>query len=454
MKVLRAQEFNRSAAQRYIALALATLCACSTTGSETESDGASSDTVANSQASTGSATSAGSEATSAVETATETGTEPAAPLWCATWGAAPTEANAATVAPFTIEDQSLRQVARVSLGGEAVRVRLANTFGETDLQVTAARVALSGEGSAIATQSDHQLTLDGAPSFVVPVGELVVTDPVALELPALSDVSVSLYFADAVMTTTVHAEAKQTSWITAGDLVAAASWPARATTATTSSFWLNGIEVLASEDAATIVAFGDSITDGAGSTLDANKRWTNQLASRLQGDAATAELAVVNAGIGGNCLLRDFIGPRALNRFDRDVLDQPGVSWGIITVGINDIGIGSLLGQPVSAEQLIDGYRDLIERAHARGVLAYGGTLLPFEGADYFSEEGEQVRQAVNAWIRSGGAYDAVIDFDAVTRDPDAPTRLLPAYDAGDGLHPSDAGYAAMAEAIELALFQ
>lgn len=396
--------------------------------------------------------SAGSEGSDGAET--ETGTEPAAPLWCASWGAAPTEANAATVAPFTIEDQSLRQVARVSLGGDAARVRLANTFGATALSVTAAQLALSGEGASIVPGSSRALTLDGASSFLIPAGEVVVTDPVELMVPALSDVSVSLYFAEGVMTTTVHAEADQTSWITDGDVVAAASWPARATTTTTSAFWLNGVDVLAAEGAAAVVAFGDSITDGAGSTLDANQRWPDLLAARLQGDAATDAVAVVNAGIGGNCLLRDFIGPRALHRFDRDVLDQPGVSWVIITVGINDIGVGSLLGQPVSAEELIDGYRELIERAHARGVLAYGGTLLPYEGATYYSEEGELVRQAVNEWIRSGGAYDAVIDFDAATRDPDAPTRLLPAYDSGDSLHPSDAGYAAMAEAVASTLFE
>ncbi|MCB9751544.1 MAG: SGNH/GDSL hydrolase family protein [Myxococcales bacterium] len=436
-------------ARSLAAFSVAALCACGSPGdTEVGSDSEVTGTTGTPEASA-------SSGTTDSETAQETDDEPGAPPpWIATWGSSPTEANAATVAPFVLEGQSLRQVAHISVGGEEVRVRLANTFGESDLPVTEARLALAGEGAATLPASDRLLTVDGATSFLIPAGAIVVSDPVALEVPARSDLSVSLYFAERVMTTTVHAEAHQTAWLASGDLGAASSWPAMAETRT-SAFWLNGIEVKAPSDAALVVALGDSITDGAGSTLDANRRWPDRLAERLLAEPALepGAVAVVNAGVGGNCVLRYFIGPPALERFDRDVLDQRGVRWVIITEGINDIGVGSFLGQPVAADELIAGYLELIARAHARGLLVYGGTLLPYEGAYYYSEDGEQVRQAVNEWIRTSGEYDAVIDFDVVTRDPDAPARLLPEYDAGDHLHPSDAGYAAMANAVELALF-
>lgn len=386
------------------------------------------------------------------ESESETGEEPA-PRWVTTWGTALADNNPLTAPVFAIEDQSLRQLAHISIGGSEFRVRLANTFGDTELPISEAHLARSGGGSAIEPGSDRLLTVDGSSSFVIPAGDIVVTDPVVLEVPARADLSVSLYFDEPVMTTTVHAEAHQTSWLTAGNLTAASSWPEQQIETKTSFYWLNAIEVLAPE-AAAVVTFGDSITDGAGSTLDANRRWPDRLAERLQANAMTSQVAVVNAGIGGNCLRRVFIGPRALDRFERDVLDQPGVAWVIILIGINDIGIGSTFGQPVTAEQLIAGYLELIDQAHARDLLVYGATLLPYEGADYFDEDGEQVRQAVNDWIRTSESFDAVIDFDAVTRDPMAPTRLLPAYDAGDHLHLSDAGYTAMGDAIELARFE
>ena len=388
------------------------------------------------------------------ESESETGEQPEpAPRWVTTWGTALADNNPITAPVFAIEDQTLRQLAHISIGGSEFRVRLANTFGDTELPVSEAHLARSGGGSAIEPGSDRLLTVDGSSSFVIPAGDIVITDPVALEVPARADLTVSLYFDEPVMTTTVHAEAHQTSWLTAGNLTAEPSWSEQQIETKTSFYWLNAIEVLAPE-AAAVVTFGDSITDGAGSTLDANRRWPDRLAERLQDNATTTQVAVVNAGIGGNCLRRVFIGPRALDRFERDVLDQPGVAWVIILIGINDIGIGSSFGQPVTAEQLIAGYLELIDQAHARDLLVYGATLLPYEGADYFNEDGEQVRQAVNDWIRTSESFDAVIDFDAVTRDPMAPTRLLPAYDAGDHLHLSDAGYTAMGDAIELARFE
>jgi lysophospholipase L1-like esterase len=437
------------------ALTVVALCSCRGPELDEAGEVASSTSSAELGSSdSGSETSEPSETESGDESGTETDDEPEpTPAWVTTWGTALAADNPFSAPVFAIEGQSLRQVAQISLGGGEFRVRLANSFGDTELPVSEARLARSAGGSAIEPGSDRQLTVDGSPSFVIPVGEIVVTDPVELELPARSDLSVSLYLSEPVLTTTVHAEAHQTSWLSAGNLSAQSDWPAAQTETRTSYYWLNAIEVIAPE-AAAIVTLGDSITDGAGSTLDANRRWPDRLAERLQAHAATSQVAVVNAGIGGNCLLREFIGERALDRFERDVLDQPGVAWVIILVGINDIGIGSSLGQPVTAEPLIAGYLELIEEAHARGLRVYGATLLPYEGANYFNESDEQVRQAVNDWIRSSGSFDAVIDFDAVTRDPEAPTRLLPAYDSGDHLHPSDAGYLAMGDAIELALFE
>lgn len=433
-------------------LALALVCSCR---APEDGEGGEDEVSAETSTSTDStdSTSTGGD-TDTNETTEDTGSEPE-PGWVATWAASPTAASPLTAAPIELADQSLRQVARVSLGGELVRVRLANTFGEEAIAVTEARLALSGEGSAIEASSDRPLTVEGAASFVLPAGQIVVTDPVELEVAALGDLSVSLYFAEPALTTTVHAEAAQTSWLSAGNLSADATWPGDAAT-TTSSYWLNGVEVLATlgEGSGAVVALGDSLTDGSGSTVDGNGRWPNRLAERFQAKPETADLAVVNAGIGGNCVLRDFIGPKALDRFERDVLDQPGVAWVIVFEGINDIGVGSVLNQLPTPDALIDGYLELIDEAHARGLVVHGATLLPYEGADYYTEDGEAVRQAVNEWIRTSGAFDAVHDFDAVIRDPGQPTRVLPDYDVGDHLHLNDAGYAALGDSIDLTLFE
>lgn len=309
--------------------------------------------------------------------------------------------------------------------------------------------------------SDRQLTFGGSPTTVIPPGALVVSDPVRLAVPPLSNLAVSMYFPGSVSATTEHSLAVQTTYVSMpGNFASATSMPAGGTT-TTSWYFVNGVEVTAEgRPAAAIVALGDSITDGYASTVDANRRWPNSLAARLQARPATANLSVVDQGISGNRVLHDFIGPNALARLDRDVLSQSGVRWVIVLEGINDIGIPGAFGTPaenVSADEIIEGHRQLIARAHAKGLRIYGGTLTPFEGTvfpGYYSPEGEVKRQAVNHWIRTSGEYDAVIDFDAAVRDPAHPTRILPAYDCGDHLHPNDAGYQAMANAIDLHLFR
>jgi lysophospholipase L1-like esterase len=375
--------------------------------------------------------------------------------WTSTWGASPQ----VPAAPLGIDGQTLRQIAHVSIGGESVRVRLSNAFGTSPLAVTEARIAVSAGGSAIVPGTDRTLTFGGSPSAFIPAGALVVSDPVDLDVAPLADLAVSLYFAGQVSATTEHSLAEQTTYLSPpGNFASATALPSGGST-TTSWYFLNGVEVGSRSPRNAIIALGDSITDGYASTVDANHRWPNYLAARLQEKRRTSDTAVVNQGISGNRVLHDFIGPNALARFDRDVLAQSGARWVIVLEGINDFGIPGafgLAGETVSAVDIIAGHRQLIARAHAKGLLIYGATLTPFEGTvfpGYFTPATEAKRQAVNQWIRTSGAYDAVIDFDLATRDPASPARLLPAYDSGDHLHPNDVGYEAMARAIDLSLF-
>lgn len=387
--------------------------------------------------------------------------------WVGTWTAAmhaPSEGFGEEFPSqfFEFDNQTVRQIVRTSIGGDQVRVRLANTFGDVPLVIGSARLALRDADQRIDPVSDRGLTFSGSRSITVPPGALVVSDPIALTVPDLSELAVSMYFPEPTISTTVHAFAFQTNYFSpSGDFTAEAAMPVE----TTAQSWvfLSGIDVTVTEPTGVIVALGDSITDGALSTPDTNQRWPDLLAERLVTEGDQSALAVLNAGIGGNRVLNDppegfeFTGPNALARFDRDVLAQPGVSHLIVFEGINDIGLPVLSGDPaefVNADGLITGLRQLAERSHEHGIVAFGATITPFEGSMVYSQEGEAIRQAVNDWIRTGRAFDAVIDFDEVVRDPGQPTRLLPAFDAGDHLHPNDAGFRAMAESIDLALFR
>ena len=362
---------------------------------------------------------------------------------------------------FELGGRTLRQVVRLSRGGEQVRVRLSNIFGEAPVTIGAAHVALRVSSERIDPASDRQVTFSGHPAITIPAGALVLSDPVDLAVPHLTELAISLHFPAPATSRTVHSLAFQTNYLSSeGDFTAETALPIE--TELQNWLYLTGVDVAVAEPATAIVCLGDSITDGAFSTTDANHRWPDFLAERL---AATGELmpGVLNQGIGGNMVLTDappefsFFGPSALSRFDRDVLALPGVRYLIVFEGINDIGLPSMVGdpvQPVSADALIAGLRQLAERAHEHGVIAYGATITPFEGIEgYFTPEGEMTRQAVNNWIRTGGAFDAVLDFDAIVQDPEHLARLLPAYDGGDHLHLNDAGFRAMAGGIDLALF-
>jgi lysophospholipase L1-like esterase len=347
-------------------------------------------------------------------------------------------------------------IIRSSIAGHRLRVQLSNAFGTSALLISAAHVALRDKDSAIVPASDRTLNFSGAPSFKIPPGAKVLSDPVDLDLPKLSDLVISVYVPDEASSPTVHFTGLHTTYISQpGDFTAAASITPAATVQMW--YWISAVDVIAPRDAAAIVAFGDSITDGATSTPDADRSWPSQLAQRLAANKATANIAILNEGISGNRLLNDGAGVSALARFDRDVLAHPGVKWLIVLEGINDIGIGSLSGgdpsDAVTADDLIAAHKQIIERAHAHGIKVIGATLTPYIGSGYAGDKGEAMRQAVNQWIRTGGAYDAVVDFDAVVQDPANTKQIRPSYNIRDHLHPNDDGYKAMADAINLSLF-
>jgi len=373
--------------------------------------------------------------------------EPGDGHWVATW-AASLQRSEPESRSLHVAGQTLRQIVHVSLGGNRFRLRLSNAFGTAALQVGAVHLALHGSGPSIVVGSDRSVTFGGSSKVSIPEGALVVSDPVSLTVPALSELVVSIYLPDSLNATTVHDAARQTAYLSpAGDFTGAGSLSGPDTAR--SWYFLAGVEVEGPPRSQAIVALGDSITDGLTSTPDANHRWPDYLAERLN----RSRRAVVNAGIAGNRLLGDLGGPGALARLDRDVLAQPGAGYVILLEGINDVALEE---QEVSSEQIIAGQRQIILRAHARGLRVIGGTLTPYRGSTRFiryTEAGEQKRDVLNRWIRSSGTYDGVIDFDQAIRDPSHPTRLLPAFDSGDHLHPNDAGYKAMADAVDLSLF-
>ncbi len=374
--------------------------------------------------------------------------------WVGTWASSPIgeTVNSGQPAPA---NTTYRNIVHISLGGSAVRVQLTNEFGTEPLTVGAAYVAVSTGGGSIQSGSDHALTFNGRPTVEIPAGAFVVSDPVTMQAAALSDLAVSVYLPQQrIRNTTCHDFGDSTNYILKGDATGAAT--ADNSSPIYSWCFVKGIDVSASNQAAAVVTFGDSITDGALSTRDANRRWPDVLAARLQADKKTADLGVLNQGIGGNRVLHDGYGPSALARFDRDVIAQSGVKYLIVLEGINDIGRlknPHEQGDNITADDLIFGLSQLVTRAHQHGIKVFGATLTPYMSAGYSAALGEQVRQTYNNWIRTSGVFDGVIDFDKITQDPAHPDQFLPDYDSGDHLHPKDAGYKAMGDAIDLSLF-
>ena len=380
--------------------------------------------------------------------------------WVGSWATSvqiPEDRNTLPAADLT--DATLRQVVRLTLGGERIRVRLSNAFGTQPLRIDAASVARSVDPGSARIAGGVALTFSGQSAIVIPAGADYISDPVHLSVTANSHLAISLYLPEAPARQTGHPGSRATSWLVHGNRVGAPDLPG----AQTANRWyqIAGVDVEAPAGAAAIVTFGDSITDGAGVQPNTDRRWPDVLARRLQGDPATRHLAVLNHGIGGNRVLLDGLGPNALARFERDVLAQPGVRFLIVLEGVNDLGT-STREAPIDADahralvrNIIAAYAQMVQRARARGIMAIGATIIPHGTSDYYHPDAanEADRQAINAWIRAPGHFDAVVDFDAVLRDPADPRRMRPALDSGDGLHPSLAGYEAMAEAVPLSLF-
>ena len=341
---------------------------------------------------------------------------------------------------------------RTSIGGRRLRITLYNAFGSAPLMVGAAHIGIRGKESEIVPGSDRALTFHGKPGCMIGPGVVLLSDPVDLTVAPVSDLAVSLFFPVETGPPTAHGTGLHNTYIGEGDLTTQSSIGGSATTQ--SYYWLAGVDVMASADASLIVAFGDSITDGARSNTETNHSWPALLAARLAANKKTVNLGVANMGIGGNRLLRDGTGASALARLDNDVLSQPGVKWLMVMEGINDIGRNvTTPAETTTADELIAVLEQMIERAHTHGIQVVGCTITPYEGANYYGEGGEAVRTAVNNWIRTSGKFDAMVDFEAAVRDPNNPKRIKADFDPGDHLHFNDAGYQAMADAVDLAIF-
>jgi len=383
-------------------------------------------------------------------------------IWVATWGTSQQIPEPQNELPTDdLRDATVRQVFHLSVGGSALRVHLSNAFGTEALHFTSVHVArpLSTSSPAIDPASDRPLTFAGKPDVLVPPGAEFLSDPINFKVAPLSDLAVTFHLDTPPSRQTSHPGSRATSYYVHGDSVGAATlldpkhvdhW-----------FQISAIDVQVPPASSALVVLGDSITDGHGATTNGNDRWTDVLAARLQDSPQTRNIGVSNQGIGGNHLLTDGLGPNALARFDRDVLAPAGVRWLIVFEGVNDLGGLARNGEVPPAdhaalvERVLSAYRQIVERAHAHGLLVFGATITPYVGSDYYHPGplSEADRQAVNQWIRAAGHFDAVIDFDAAVRDPNHPDQLLPNFDCGDHLHPSPAGYKAMGEAIPLTLF-
>ncbi len=384
------------------------------------------------------------------------------PNWVGSWATSvqiPEPQNALAAADLT--DATVRQIVHLSLGGRDIRIHLSNAFGTSALHLTAVHVAHppSAASSAIDPASDKQVLFDGSADVVIPPGAQYISDPLSYPVAALSDLAISFHVDTPPATQTGHPGSRATTWIARGDAVSQAEFK----DAKTVEHWyvISGVDVSAPPAAFSVVALGDSITDGHAATTNGNDRWTDVLASRLQSNPSTRSITVLNHGIGGNHLLTDGLGPNALARFDRDVLAQAGVRYLIVLEGINDLGALARMSGASAAQHdalvahLIGAFQQIVARAHAERLKVIGATILPDGGSDYYhpSSADEADRRKINQWILAPGHFDAVVDLDRIMADPADPTRLRTAYDSGDHLHPSPAGYKVMGESFPAALF-
>jgi lysophospholipase L1-like esterase len=369
--------------------------------------------------------------------------------WVGTWASAPQLVEPGNLAPAPgLAQNTLRQVVYVSIGASRLRIRFSNAYGNGSVELRRVELALSSGGDAIDAASSRPLRFAGAVSVTIPAGAELTSDPLDFALEPQTKLALSIAFGSVPSDVTGHPGSRTTSYLAPGDAASAPSLPSAVRVE--HWYYLAGIEVVAEGASGAVITLGDSITDGRGSTTDGNDRWPDNLSRRLRANPSTSAIAVLNMGIGGNAVLAGGLGPTAKARFQRDVLEQNGARFVIVFHGVNDVG-GAKDRAVVAG--LTRAYQELVSAARARGLKIYGAPLLPFAGSQYDSSEHETARQAVNAWIRTPGHFDAVIDFDAAVSDPASPTALLAAYDSGDHLHLSAAGYVRLADAIDLALF-
>jgi len=369
--------------------------------------------------------------------------------WVGTWSTAPQLVEPGNMPPAPgLTNNSLRQVLRVSIGGDTLRVRFSNEFSTSAVTMNSVQIAASTGGSAINISTNEELRFNGIAQVTMGAGAAVTSDPIAFGLTPRMDVAITIYYGQTSATVTGHPGSRTTSYIATGNTT-------DFTGAVTTDHWytINAIDVLAPSTAACVAILGNSITDGRGSTTNLQNRWPDIFSASLLGDSSTQHVGVLNLGIGGNCVLSGGLGPTGVSRYDRDILNQRGVRWAIIFEGVNDIGgVNSASAAAATANNLISAYQQMIQKARSRNIRIYGGTILPFKGNGYYNQYSESCRSAVNQWIRTRGNFDACIDFDATMRDPQDSTRLVSTYQ-NDGLHPDTSGYRKMGESIDLNLF-
>jgi lysophospholipase L1-like esterase len=381
-----------------------------------------------------------------------TSNQEAEKIWVGTWGTAPQLVEPHNMPPEPgLTNNSLRQVVRVSIGGDTLRFKFSNEFSTSPVTMKSVQIAVSTGGHTIDGSTNKELKFNGIPEVTMNEGEAVLSDPVAFELEPRMDVAITVYYGQTSETVTGHPGSRTTSFILPGNLPSNTDFSESVKT----DRWynINRIDVLAPPPAATIAILGNSITDGRGSITNEQNRWPDILSEQLLKNPETQHIGVLNMGIGGNAVLRGGLGPTGISRFERDILDQPGVKWAIIYHGVNDIGgVRTAEAAKTRANGLIDAYRQMIEKAKQRDIRIFGATIMPFKGNGYYNEHSERCRQLVNDWIRNSGIFDAVIDFDKVLQSPDDPTRIISSYQ-NDGLHPDATGYKKMGESVDLRIF-
>lgn len=381
-----------------------------------------------------------------------TGISSSATKWVGTWSAAPQLVEPGNNPPTPgLSNNTLRQIVRVSLGGDSLRVRLSNECSASPVTLHAVHIAVSKGGSAIDTSTDKVLSFEGKAEMTIAPGTVITSDPFPFAVKPRTDLAITIYFGNTSPDITGHPGSRTTSYLLTGNVVSRVDFSGAATT----DHWyaINAIDVLAPSTAASVAILGNSITDGRGSTTNLQNRWTDAFSVSLLKDSSTQHVGVLNLGIGGNCVLSGGLGPTGVSRFDRDILNQQGVRWVIVFEGVNDIGgVSSATSATTTSDNLIAAYKQMIVKAHAKNIRIYGGTILPFNGNSYYNQYSEVCRNAVNQWIRTKGNYDGCIDFDKAMRNPQDTTRLVSTYQ-NDGLHPDAAGYTTMGESIDRGLF-